>query len=292
MGVGAEYFLVWSINGGEQKHLLKASPVFVGRLPYSFRSVVEDYSSLNVYIYYPSSREVFSTGLLSATVSRFHVKLLEEHGRFFLIDHGSSGKGSRNGVLLNGEKIPPGQRVLLKPGDSFRLGRLGPVFTLVMRRVDGDTIVLQKGIPTIMPRALAEKLATIEGIRIENYDRNTALVLASFKGSRRYGDLIVYAEEPSKRELRLKRLFQLENILIDALEYLKDHRDLDTAKTIVAKLKLKTYSELIGELGEAEIEKTYNEIIKIVAMDILDPETLKKRLVKLVQLVREYVENH
>lgn len=272
--------------------MLKDSPVFVGRLPYSFHDKVKDYSSLNVYIYYPNNEEVFPTGFISVTVSRFHAKLLEEHGRLFIIDHGSSGKGSRNGILLNGEKIPPSQKMLLKPGDSFRLGRLGPVFTLIMRRAEGDTIILRRDVPVIMPRALAEKLATIEGIRVENYDRNTAMVLASFKGSKRYEGLIVYAEELSKREIHLKKLFQLENILIDALDHIKEHRDIDTAKNIVSKLKLKVYSELIEEIKEVELKRTYDEILKILAMDIIDPDILKNRIRRLIHLVREYVKNY
>ena len=146
------YNLVWDIDGNGQKHSLEGYPVFIGRLPYSLKDNINNYNPLGVYIYYPGISTAYFTGIISATVSRFHVKIEEENKRVFLIDHGVDGKGSRNGTYLNGERIKPGQKVLLKPGDSFQLGRLGPVFMLTMRRIEGETIVLKEGVPTLMPK--------------------------------------------------------------------------------------------------------------------------------------------
>ena len=150
--VGSVYNLIWNIDGSEQKHSLEGYPVFIGRLPYSLKDNINNYNPLGVYIYYPGISTAYFTGIISATVSRLHVKIEEVNKRVFLIDHGVDGKGSRNGTYLNGERIKPGQKVLLKPGDSFQLGKLGPVFMLTMRRIEGETIVLKEGVPTLMPK--------------------------------------------------------------------------------------------------------------------------------------------
>ena len=86
---------------------------------HSLKDNIDNYNPLGVYIYYPGISTAYFTGIISATVSRFHVKIEEVNKRVFLIDHGVDGKGSRNGTYLNGERIKPGQKVLLKPGDSF-----------------------------------------------------------------------------------------------------------------------------------------------------------------------------
>ncbi len=286
------YNLIWNVDVEERRYAIKSYPLFIGRLPLKFEKVVKDYNPLNVYIYYPNDNKAHFTGIVSATVSRFHVKLEEKNGQVFLIDHGNTGKGSRNGTYLNGEKIRPGQRVLLRPGDSFQLGRLGPVFMLVMRRVEGETIVLKEGIPTLMPIALARKLEKVGGIQVETYDRSLALVTLEPVVDRKIvvEGLVVHTEKQSEKERISKILLLIEYILSDALEYLKEYQDLEKAKSILLKLQLKPYRNLIESLGEKELCKAYYELLKLVKMDIIDIEALTNRIQSLRHMIKGFME--
>ncbi|MCS6994883.1 MAG: FHA domain-containing protein [Anaerolineales bacterium] len=51
-------------------------------------------------------------------ISRQHAKITERNGEYFIED-----LGSNNGTRLNGRRLPPGERTLLKDGDVIVLGR-------------------------------------------------------------------------------------------------------------------------------------------------------------------------
>jgi len=287
------YNLIWNIGGNERKHSLRGYPVFIGRIPYGLRDRIKDYNPLGVYIYYPDTDTAYFTGIISATVSRYHVKIEEENNNIFLIDHGADGKGSRNGTYLNGERIKPGQRVLLRPGDSFQLGRLGPVFMLTMRRIEGETIVMKEGVPALMPKSLAKKLEGVEGIQVESYDESSALVVPSFHGDKKIvtEGLVIHSERLSERERVLKALFHVESIVSDALEYIITRQDVESAKNILMKLQLRAYCGLIENIKEKEIQRVYHELLKFVKMDIVDVKAVAERLRTLKHLIREFIEN-
>lgn len=62
-------------------------------------------------------RDTNNLVLDSATVSRDHAFIDCEEDSYFVVD-----AGSRNGVYVNGQKIPPWQRWRLSHGDSLVLG--------------------------------------------------------------------------------------------------------------------------------------------------------------------------
>jgi len=288
------YNLVWSVDDRESRHSIIGYPVFIGRLPYELRSIVEKYDSLGVYIYYPTANKAHSTGVVSPFVSRFHVKLEEDNGRVFLIDHGSEGKGSLNGTYLNGVRLQPGQRVLLRPGDSFQLSRFGPVFTLTVKSVEGETIVLRENVPTLMSKPFASKLVSVEDIQVVPYDKSLALVIPKFHGCVRIEDkgLIVCSEKPSSKERKLEVLYNMKGVIEDALDSLRERRDLATVKAKILSLGYKPYLDLIKEIDSKELQKTYDEILtlgKMLGEVEVDSETLARELRVFKILIEELI---
>jgi len=51
------------------------------------------------------------------SISKKHLKIIQENGQFFALDQGST-----NGTYIKGEQVIPGKKVELKPGMKLRLG--------------------------------------------------------------------------------------------------------------------------------------------------------------------------
>ena len=56
----------------------------------------------------------------SRSVSRFHAKIEQENGQFFLVDLNST-----NGTFVNGEKLKPNERHIIYQGDLISFAEIG-----------------------------------------------------------------------------------------------------------------------------------------------------------------------
>lgn len=56
-------------------------------------------------------------------MSRRHCRISISEDHYYL-----EGLGSRNGTLINGEKLEPGRRYRLRDGDSVRIGQVALTF--------------------------------------------------------------------------------------------------------------------------------------------------------------------
>lgn len=65
-----------------------------------------------------------AVGGLDGGVSRRHARLSHRQKEIYLED-----LGSLNGTYVNGERLPPHQRIPVRPGDMVRLGLLRLTFT-------------------------------------------------------------------------------------------------------------------------------------------------------------------
>jgi pSer/pThr/pTyr-binding forkhead associated (FHA) protein len=73
--------------------------------------------------------------LESHLISRLHAKIFWKEQRFWLCD-----QGSRNGTLLNGEEMEPGEFYVLEDKHEIRIDP----FTLLFRQVEGELELLLK----------------------------------------------------------------------------------------------------------------------------------------------------
>ncbi len=289
--VKALYNLVWSVDGVEKRHVVEEFPLFIGRLPKELSNIVENYDPLGVYVYYPSGGKAYHTGVVSATVSRFHVKLVEKEGRVYIVDHGPEGRGSKNGTYLNGVRVRPGELVPLSPGDSFQLGTLGPLFTFTVTSAGEELITLEEKVPTLLPKNLAIKLAKVDGVQMRVYDENTAWIIPESIGGKevRIEGLIVKFRELSERERIFRTLVKLQNVVQDALECIES-LGLEKALPKLQALKLDVYRKAVG-IDEG-LKRAYDELIMIVdSLDTTSREVVKRRLLELRELLRRLIEN-
>ena len=282
------YSIVWSVKGREERHILSDYPVFIGRLgkkPPSLGS----FNPLKVYIYHEKSGKIRYTGIASIAVSRYHVKLEAGEEGIYLIDHGPEGKGSKNGTYLNGERLEPGERVLLRPGDSFQLGRSGPVFTLTVVAGKKEAIVLREGVPAIMPKPIAEKLATAPGIEVKSYDESTAMVVPKTSQDKiTAGDLVVHLEKLPERMRELRTLTFMEQVVTDAIELIQNGYESEKLRTILAKLELDIYRDTLIRIGGENVKQAYNQLLDLIRVGGLsDTGILEQRLQEFRSLLRE-----
>ena len=106
--------------------------------------------------------------LASSTISRHHAEILREGDQHFLRDMGSG-----NGTLLNGKRIPPKDKVLLRSGDVFQIETYALGFDLSEpKTIDDlheatDTDVLEikmvKKLIQAMDKGSAPSLEILEG---------------------------------------------------------------------------------------------------------------------------------
>jgi FHA domain len=71
--------------------------------------------------------------LVTKTVSREHARLVREGGRWYVED-----RGSVNGTLLNGQRVPPGSRLPLRHADRLQVGSQAIVFSHPSAAADPD----------------------------------------------------------------------------------------------------------------------------------------------------------
>jgi FHA domain len=84
--------------------------------------------------------------LVTKTVSREHARLLCEDGRWYVED-----RGSFNGTLLNGQRVPPGTRLPLRHADRLQLGSQTMVFSQPAQADDPDRTETAQEVPTGRP---------------------------------------------------------------------------------------------------------------------------------------------
>jgi FHA domain len=84
--------------------------------------------------------------LVTKTVSREHARLLCEDGRWYVED-----RGSFNGTLLNGQRVPPGTRLPLRHADRLQLGSQTMVFSQPAEADDPDRTETAQELPVGRP---------------------------------------------------------------------------------------------------------------------------------------------
>jgi hypothetical protein len=71
--------------------------------------------------------------LITKTVSREHARITHEGGRWYIED-----RGSANGTLLNGHRIPPGTPLPLRHADRVQVGSQAMIFSQPAASEDPD----------------------------------------------------------------------------------------------------------------------------------------------------------
>ena len=84
--------------------------------------------------------------LVTKTVSREHARLVCDEGRWYVED-----RGSFNGTLLNGQRVPPGARLPLRHADRLQLGSQTMVFSQPAQGSDPDRTETAQELPTGRP---------------------------------------------------------------------------------------------------------------------------------------------
>ena len=84
--------------------------------------------------------------LVTKTVSREHARIVCEDGRWYVED-----RGSFNGTLLNGQRVPPGTRLPLRHADRLQLGSQTMVFSQPAEADDPDRTETAQELPVGRP---------------------------------------------------------------------------------------------------------------------------------------------
>jgi ATP/maltotriose-dependent transcriptional regulator MalT len=84
--------------------------------------------------------------LVTKTVSRDHARLVCEEGRWYVED-----RGSFNGTMLNGQRVPPGARLPLRHADRLQLGSQSIVFSQPSLAEDPDRTETAQEVPVGRP---------------------------------------------------------------------------------------------------------------------------------------------
>ncbi len=282
---------MWELESGAVRHVIKNSELFIGRLPVNLSNIVRDYTPLKVYIYYPRIKVAYHTGHESLTVSRLHTKIIVgSGGKVIIKDHGPKGSGSKNGLIVNGIRLPRGDSRELRPGDSFRLGCLGPSFTLLTETPKGITLLLEEGVPTYLPKSLAKELSASERIKVLYVVGNEAIVLPVGSGEFRLGNYVIKNEGISSREALLKIISKMQCRIADAIElYHQGERErlVDTLK----ELSLDVFRRAINELGDEELKEEYKWLIKQVSNALyVDESLIIERLRRIRRMIEDVID--
>ncbi len=264
------YVLIWSVGGSERRYALGGGAYFLGRL------TGEDVSRLRirspdyfgVYLFpVGASGEVVHTGLRSLLVSRRHVKLLCEvvEGRpaLYIVDHGPRGEGSRNGTCVNDRRVPACKKIRLKEGDTLRLSALGPAFMIGVEREGVTELRTRSGIPIEVPKSIANELRGAEALS-DYYELGESAVIV-LKNIRkvRLDNKIIEIEVTSEKVRKVETLSIMRDCLHYAIRYALQDR-VNEALTQLSKLTMQTFKQLIRNLNDPAIQKTYDELIYII----------------------------
>ncbi len=269
----ANYVLMWSVKGKDREFILRRTEYFLGR-PSSedlraLTPIIEGLSPFDVLIY-PASPpvregEVSLTGFKSLTVSRRHAKLVVRKGekgveRLIVIDHGPTGKGSRNGTFINGAKLGRGERRELKEGDTVRLSAAGPTFIVGIKERGETVIRAPTNVPVELPVGVANTLIR-KGLVLEseNLGDKVVVVLGSAGNHEAQGVLVKSVASLDEFKRRHKVLTDLLNTLYNAQLAIKDN-EVDKALTELRKLRMDTYWRVLNEVGDKALLKEYREL--------------------------------
>lgn len=264
------YVLIWSVGGGERRHALSLGEYFLGRLS------AEDVSRLGVgspdyfgvYLFPAKGRgEVLHTGFCSVSVSRRHAKLICENvgGRpaLHVMDHGPQGKRSKNGTYVNEREVPPGRRVRLKEGDVLKLSTLGPAFMIGAERRGVTELRTRSGIPIEVPKSIANELRSASALSDYHELGESAIIVIKNVRAVRLDDKIVKIEVTSDNVRKIETLATMRDCLHYAIRYALEDR-INEALTQLSKLTMQTFKQVIQNLNDPAIQKTYDELIYII----------------------------
>ncbi len=282
-----KYVLLWEVSGRSLRHEVMHNELFIGRLPRGISKNVKEYTPFQVYIYYPLTNEAYPTGYESLTVSRLHAKLVIEGSSVLIKDHGLHGEGSKNGLIVNGERLPRGGSARLSPGSTFKLGYLGPLFTLLVKTPLGDAISLIENVPTHLPKTLANELAKEGSVKVLATSGNEALVIPIGFGERRLSDYLVRTERVSNDVRRSKILRTLLCRIFDAIELIMQG-ERESYVNVLRELSLDVFKNAINELSDNKLKEEYAWLVKQVDnIDYVDEETLLTRLRRLRKMIED-----
>ncbi len=285
-----KYLLLWEVGGKPLRHEIISKELFIGRLPKELSSKVRDYSPFRVYIYYPSIGNAYFTGHEGLTVSRLHAKLIIEGDAVVIKDHGLDGSGSKNGLIVNGERIPKGGTTKLAPGSTFKLGCLGPLFTLLVKTPLGNAISLIEGVPTYLPKSLANELAKGGSVEVLSTLGNEALVVPIGYGERRFSGYLVRTERVDNKVRRIKILSKLQCKIIDAIELMM-RNEREGYVNVLRELSLDIFKNTINELGDNRLKDEYTWLVKqIDNIDCVDKKDLEIRLRRLRKMIEDLID--
>lgn len=289
-----KYALLWSRGGRQAKAVLDPGEHFLGRLTEEDAAIVDDPDPFTIYIITSGPRPAYvNTGIRSLAVSRRHAKLVVRsggvgvHPALLVYDHGPSGKGSKNGTYVNGEKLRPGEGRHLFPGDALRLGADGPVF-VVGTQVGGETIVRAPvGVPKELPRETAEALQRA-GLVAERKDIGEVSLVVLSKSD------VAVVDEGLRIEITdLGQAVAVSRVLMYvvhtasiAIESIARDR-MEEAINRVHGLDLETVEKALASLKDTAVMNAYRDLIQYVKLagEGAEADTLEKKL----KLLREKV---
>ena len=151
--------LYWVGDDGEPRWRPIQGGFFLGRIP--LEEAPGDVDPLETYIF--GRHGAHATGIRDPRISRRHAFLAETGEGVAAVDHGPLGSGSRHGTYVNDKRLAPGEKRVLRPGDTLRLGP-ETVFLVGLASPRGPVIPLPPGEKTL-PRRLAESLEGVAVVR-------------------------------------------------------------------------------------------------------------------------------
>ena len=98
----------------------------------------------------------------------------------------------------------------------------------------------------------------------------------------------MYSEKLSRRKRILKTLVPSMKHSIRRTRIHKRTKDIEVAKSMIMKLQLQVYRKVIEGIEEKELQRVYRELLVCIRMDIIDMETVARRLKALKYLIRAY----
>ena len=278
------YTMTWTDDDGERRAYSVKEEALLGRDPGD--------PSYNVIIKTPTAR--IETGVHDASVSRVHARLAPAPEGVLVADVGTRGRGSTNGTYVNEERVPPGESVVARPGDTVRFG-LYTVMKVGVEREDGRLTVVRPGESIILPRDRLPSLEGVPGVEAADLGGGRVALYFSSSAPSQSIDLGVERVRVDKkagpgREASL--ILDMRLKLVEAKRLLEQSPPKlgEAAVKLAVLVRLRRYRSIIAEEAGEDIVGELESTLEAVRSGRVIPGT-EARLQNLASLLLEIVDS-
>lgn len=278
------YTMTWTDDDGERRAYRVEGEALLGRDPGD--------PSYTVLIKTGSSR--IDTGVHDASVSRTHARISPAPEGVLVADVGTRGRGSTNGTYVNEERVPPGESVVARPGDTVRFG-LYTVMRVGMEREDGRLTVVRPGESIILPRDQITSVEEVPGVEAADLGGGKVALYFSSDAPSQSIDLGVEKVRVEKkpgpgREASLILDMRLKLVEAKRLLELSPPRLEEAAVKLAVLVRLRRYRSVIAEEAGEDIVGELESTLEAVRSGRVIPGT-EARLQNLASLLLEIVDS-